>query len=478
LAARVRHREYWGGHRRRPGKRGEGLVQERRGDISELQRPVDQSEPIMDGFALHALVRDLYPIARSITGDGLRQTLSTISRHVPLAITEVPTGTPALDWDVPNEWNIRGARIETLDGRTVVDFAQSNLHVVGYSIPVDAVVSRDELARHVHTLPDQPILIPYRTGYYAQDWGFCLAEETWRRMTDPSYRVVIDSTLGPGSLTYGEALVEGELPDEVLISVHCCHPSLANDNLSGIAVATGLARRLKATRPRLSYRFLFIPATIGSLAWLSRNEAGLSRIRHGLVLTCLGDTGSFHYKASRRGDAVIDRAVVQALKDRGTPARVLPFSPYGYDERQYCSPGYDLPVGCFMRSPNGTFPEYHTSADNLDFVKPESLADSLHALLDIVDILESDRTYRRVDGRGEPQLGRRGLYRAISGQKEAGGTSQLALLWVLNLADGRHSLLAMAERSGLPFRQIRNAANLVLEADLIHPVEASASSPP
>jgi aminopeptidase-like protein len=233
-------------------------------------------------------------------------------------------------------------------------------------------------------------------------------------------------------------------------------------------------------RPRLSYRFLFIPATIGSLTWLSRNEAGLSRIRHGLVLTCLGDSGSFHYKASRRGDAAIDRSVVQALKDRGTPCRVLPFSPYGYDERQYCSPGYDLPVGCFMRSPNGTFPEYHTSADNLDFVKPGALEDSLHALLDIVDILESDRTYRRVDGRGEPQLGRRGLYRAISGQKEAGGTSQLALLWVLNLADGHHSLLGMAERSGLPFRQIRNAANLALEADLIRPVEApgSASPPP
>jgi aminopeptidase-like protein len=287
-------------------------------------------------------------------------------------------------------------------------------------------------------------------------------------MTDSAYRVMIDSSLAPGSLTYGETLIPGASSDEVLISVHCCHPSLANDNLSGIAVAIGLARRLMATPRRLSYRFVFIPATIGSLAWLSRNEAILPRIRHGLVLTCLGDSGHFHYKQSRRGTATIDRAVAQVLKERGAPYIVLPFSPYGYDERQYCSPGFDLPVGCFMRSPNGTFPEYHTSADNLEFVKPEALHESVSALADVMDVLDHNRTFARVDGRGEPQLGRRGLYRAISGQKEAGGTSQLALLWVLNLADGQHSLLDMAERSGLPFRDIKNAADLTCAAQLVH----------
>jgi aminopeptidase-like protein len=420
-----------------------------------------------DGAALHGIVSDLFPLNRSITGDGLRETLARIDRYVPLTFHEVPSGTPALDWDIPPEWNIRAARIETLDGRVIVDFANSNLHVVGYSTPVDRKISRDELASHIHTLPEQPSLIPYRTGYYARDWGFCLSDDTWRQMTDPAYRVMIDSTLAPGSLTYAETLIPGETTDEVLISAHCCHPSLANDNLSGIAVAIGLARRLMAAPRQLSYRFLFIPATIGSLAWLSRNEGALDRIRHGLVLTCLGDSGSFHYKQSRRGSAVIDRAMARVLTERGAEHTVLPFSPYGYDERQFCSPGYDLPVGCFMRSPNGTFPEYHSSADNLDFVKPEALEESLSVLVDVMNVLDADRTYARLDGRGEPQLGKRGLYRAISGQKEAGGPNQMALLWVLNLADGRHSLLDMAERAGLPFSQIKLAADLALQAHLI-----------
>jgi aminopeptidase-like protein len=421
----------------------------------------------LDGESLHAIVRDLFPITRSITGNGLRETLSHINRLLPLKIHEVATGTSALDWEIPEEWNIRGGRIETLDGTVVVDFAHSNLHIVGYSIPVDRVIGRDELARHVHTLPDQPTLIPYRTGYYAKDWGFCLAHDTWEGMKDAAYRVVIDSTLAPGSLTYGEALIVGDTSDEVLISVHCCHPSLANDNLSGIAVALGLARRLLSRPRRLSYRLLFIPATIGSLAWLSRNEGSLGCIRHGLVLTCLGDKGQFHYKQSRQGTAEVDRAVAQVLMERKTPHTVLPFSPYGYDERQYCSPGFDLPVGCFMRSPNGTFPEYHTSADNIEFVRPQALQESVEVLVDIMDVLDSNKTFSRIDGRGEPQLGRRGLYRAISGQKEAGGASHMALLWVLNLADGHHSLLDMANRSGLPFRQIRTSADLALEAQLV-----------
>jgi aminopeptidase-like protein len=424
------------------------------------------------GESLHAFIRELYPLCRSISGEGLRQTLRLIQNRIPITVHEVPTGTPVLDWDIPNEWNIRGARIETADGRTIMDFRDHSLHVVNYSGPIDAVVTRAELARHVHTLPDQPDLIPYRTGYFSNDWGFCLSHKQWQSMRDDHYRVVIDSTLAPGSVSYGELFIPGVESGEVLISVHCCHPSLANDNLTGIAIATELARFVsQQKRRRLGYRFLFIPGTIGSIAWLARNEAAVKRIRHGLILTCLGDAGAFHYKQSRQGIAIVDRAAAHVLRHSGQPFEVLPFSPYGYDERQFCSPAYDLPVGCFMRSPNGSFPEYHTSADNLDFVSPAALDDSFQRLCDILGLLDTNAVYRRVDGRGEPQLGRRGLYRAISGQKEAGGVTQMALLWVLNLADGHHSLLDMAERADMPYADIRAAAELALTADLIEDVE-------
>jgi aminopeptidase-like protein len=440
-------------------------------DLMAEQYPQNSTGKDSVGERLHALIGELFPIARSITGNGLRATLRRIAGEIPLQIHEVPTGTTVLDWEVPREWNIRSAQIRSLDGRVLVDFESSNLHVLGYSTPVSRIISREELATHVYTLPKQPDLIPYRTGYYSQDWGFCLSHENWEAMRDEFYEIVIDSSLEPGSLTYGELLIPGEQESEVLISVHCCHPSLANDNLSGIAVATALARRQKSLDGRrLSYRFLFIPATIGSITWLARHEADLGRIKHGLVLTCVGDPGSFHYKQSRRGQATIDRATSHVLRARCTEHTILPFSPTGYDERQYCSPGYDLPVGCFMRSPNGTFPQYHTSADNLDFVTPGALEESYSVLSDILDVLDADARYTRVDGRGEPQLGRRGLYRAISGQREGGGVAQIALLWVLNLADGFHSLLDMAERSGLPFHQIEAAARLARNAGLIQTI--------
>jgi aminopeptidase-like protein len=426
--------------------------------------------PQTAGERMHELVRQLFPLCRSITGEGLRATLREIRERIPLALHDVPSGFPVLDWQVPREWNIRAARIETVHGRVIVDFRDCNLHVVGYSIPVDAVVSREDLGAHVHTLPDQPDLVPYRTAYYAQDWGFCLAHRVWEEMRDPFYRVVIDSTLTEGSLTYGELLIEGREPDEVLLSAHCCHPSLANDNLSGIALATEVARYLAGREHRLSYRILFIPATIGSLTWLALNEQNVPRIAHGLVLTCVGDPGAFHYKRSRRGAAVIDRAVAHVLAARGLPHEIMPFSPFGYDERQYCSPGFNLPVGCLMRSPNGTFPEYHTSADDTDFVTADALDESFRVLVDVIELLERNVTYLRTDGRGEPQLGRRGLYRAVSGQKDH-AAAQMALLWVLNLADGEHSLLATAERSGLPFWELAEAADLALRAGLVHPLQ-------
>jgi aminopeptidase-like protein len=279
---------------------------------------------------------------------------------------------------------------------------------------------------------------------------------------------VIDADLEPGHLTYGELAIPGESDDTVLFSCHICHPSLANDNLSGIAVATMLARHIATLRRRYSYSFLFIPGTIGSLTWLARNEGKIARITHGLVLSCLGDAGGMTYKQSRRGNAAIDRIVAHVLRHDEAPHRIRPFIPYGYDERQYCSPGFDLPVGCLMRTPNGEYPEYHSSADNLSLLRPESLAHSLAVLQQIMAVIEGDGVYRSRNPKGEPQLGRRGLYATMGGQRAA-SYDQMALLWVLSLADGRHSLLDTAERAGLPFAAIRAAADALLGADLLEP---------
>jgi aminopeptidase-like protein len=418
------------------------------------------------GKNLHRHVAALFPICRSITGDGLRQTLGYIAEHIPLTIQEVSSGTKVLDWEIPLEWNVRSAFIATIDGKKIVDFARHNLHLVQYSQPVDRIVPREELARHLYSLPDQPKLIPYRTAYYSNTWGFCLSHNDRIALTEPTYHVVIDSTLAPGSLSYGECLLRGRSEEEVLISVHSCHPSLANDNLSGIAVAIETARALAKQDPRYSYRFLFMPGTIGAVTWLARNRDAVRRIRYGLVLSCLGDSGAPSYKRSRQGNAAIDRYASYVLSQRGHAARIHEFSPYGYDERQYCSPGFDLPVGCLMRSPNGSFPEYHTSADSLDFVQPAALADSFAVLEGIVGLIERDGICRSTSPYGEPQLGRRGLY------GDGDGYDWMSLLWVLNLADGRHSLLDMAERSGKPFDAIAAAATAAAAAGLLVREEA------
>jgi aminopeptidase-like protein len=419
------------------------------------------------GADMMRLATELFPICRSITGNGLRQSLQILGRHIPLALTEVPSGTAVFDWIVPREWNIRGAYIARLDGTRVVDFAENNLHVVQYSKPIDAVLPVEELRQHLHALPERPDWIPYRTSYYNETWGFCLTHRQLATLTDRSYRVVIDSSLEAGNLSYGECLIPGESGDEVLFSCHVCHPSLANDNLSGMVVATMLARHLQRTRRRFTYRFLFIPGTIGSITWLARNEARVARIRHGLVLSCLGDSGGMTYKQSRQGNAAIDRIVAHVLRHDSGPHRIVPFVPYGYDERQYCSPGFDLPVGCLMRTPNGEYAEYHSSADNLSLLHPESLAHSLGVLQRVVEIIEGEATYRSLNPKGEPQLGRRGLYATMGGQSSA-GDGQMALLWVMNLADGRHSLLEVAERAGLPFAVVRTAADALTGAGLLN----------
>ena len=433
----------------------------------------DQKDRKALGEELHGFARELYPICRSITGDGLRRTLAMIQDRIPLQITEVPSRTQVFDWNVPREWNIRDAFIKSADGERVVDLRKCNLHVMNYSVPVHARMLFEELRPHLFSIPEKPDWIPYRTSYYKEDWGFCLSHNRLLALKDGEYEVCIDSTLQDGSLTLGECYLPGRTADEILISCHVCHPSLANDNLSGLTVATHLAQFLAGREHRYSYRFLFIPGTIGAITWLARNQAARERIHHGLVLTCIGDKGSFHYKKSRQEKAEIDRAVMHVLSHQTDSPEFLEFSPYGYDERQYCSPGFNLPVGCLMRSVWGTFPEYHTSADNLEFIHPAKLTESLRVCAAVFDVLESNRRYRNLNPHCEPQLGKRGLYRATG---EGSIEEELsARLWVLNLSDGQHSLLDIAERSRIAFPMIRDAADLLHENGLLSVVSEDAA---
>jgi aminopeptidase-like protein len=464
------------------------------------------------------LAARLYPICRSITGDGLRATLRIIGEHIPLAFTEVPTGTAAFDWTIPNEWNLRRATLTSPDGSVIADTNVRTLHVVNYSAPMHATLPLDELLPHVHSLPDKPDAIPYRTSYYAPTWGFCVSDRVKRSLTPGDYRVEIDTTLQPGSLTYAECVIPGELPHAVHFGIHCCHPSLANDNLSGIVIATMLARELASRRKRYTYRFLFNPGTVGAIAWLSRNVENAKRIRHGLVLSCLGDAGIVNYKRSRQGDAAIDRIATRVLANR--PHQVNDFSPYGYDERQYCSPGFDLPVGVLMRTPNGKYPEYHTSDDNLSLLREASLVDSLNVLREMVSEIESEgedgqrvgesqgegeapaepcgcatteasESRIRIGSAGaspsqlpspshytrylnlspfcEPQLGKRGLYSNTGGSNKPPGF-EMALLWVLNQSDGTNDLATIARKSGIAIETIAYAAQRLEEAKLLRSV--------
>jgi aminopeptidase-like protein len=418
------------------------------------------------GTEAFELIQRLFPLCRSLTGSGVRETFEVLDEYVPLQRTEIASGTEIFDWKVPDEWNIRDAYIATVDGERVVDFRESSLHVVGYSEPVRARLSLDALRDRLHTLPDEPDLVPYRTSYYHRTWGFCLSQRQLEGLQPGEYDVVIDSTLEPGHLTYGEVRIDGETDDQVLMSTYVCHPSLANDNLSGIAVATIVARELAQRRLRHSYRVLFAPGTIGPLAWLHQNQATLDRVKHGLTVSCIGDAGGFTYKRSRRGDATIDRAVEVVLRDAGVAHELVGWEPWGGDERQFCSPGFNLPVGCLMRTPHGGFPGYHTSADGLDRIRRASLAESVRACLDVIDVLETNRTCVNLSPYGEPQLGRRGLYRT-SGGAVSSPDDERALLWVLNLSDGDASLLEIAASSGLAYPIVVRAAQRLEQAGLL-----------
>ena len=434
-------------------------------NIADVGCPVNQPDI---GLEMYRLITELYPICRSITGNGVRETLRIIGTYIPVEVHNVPTGTQVFDWTVPREWNVTDAYVKNSRGERVIDFQVSNLHVVNYSIPVQKRMSLAELRPHLFTLPDYPDWVPYRTSYYNESWGFCLSHKQLMELKDEEYDVCIDSSLEPGFLTYGDYFLPGESSDEVLVSCHVCHPSLANDNLSGIAMALFLAKHLSNVKRKYSYRFLFIPGTIGSITWLSLNERETSRIKHGLVLASVGAGDKFTYKKSRQGNAEIDQAVLNVLRHSGSSYDILDFSPYGYDERQFCSPGFDLPVGCFMRTPNGSFPQYHTSADNLDFVQPSLLAESFALSLAIVSLLDNNVIYANQNPKCEPQLGKRGLYRAMGGVE--GGINELALLWILNLSDGTHSLLDIAERSGYAFDTIKRAADTLLDHHLLKPM--------
>jgi len=422
------------------------------------------------GEQIYTLAAEFYPICRSITGAGVRETLGIIGRAIDLQISEVPTGTPVFDWTVPREWSIRDAYIKNEAGDRVVDFREHSLHVLNYSPPVHLHLRLADLKPHIHTLPDQPDLIPYRTSYYAERWGFCMAHRKLEALPDGIYEAVIDSTLADGHLTYGEYLHQGETDEEFLLSAHICHPSLANDNCSGLALLTLLAKSMAGLKTRLSYRFIFAPGTIGAISWLARNEARAQRIKHGLTVSCVGDAGGPTYKRSRHGNTLIDRAMAHVLSHSAPAPEIINFSPYGYDERQYCSPGFNLPVGSFQRSQFGTFPEYHTSADNLDFIRPEHLAASFGMIAAAIDIVESDRPFLNLSPKCEPQLGRRGLYDAIGGDQHA-AAKNMAMLWVLNLSDGWNSLLDIAEHARLPFATVLATARLLQDHGLLAPAE-------
>jgi aminopeptidase-like protein len=424
------------------------------------------------GRQLYAFAEKLYPVCRSITGQGVRDTLELVREKVPLTIYQVPTGTRVFDWEVPKEWNIKDAYIKNSKGEKIIDFKKNNLHIVSYSTPVDMTMTLGELKKYLHTIEKQPDSIPYRTSYYNENWGFCLTYNQLKALPEDNYQVYIDSSLEDGVLNYGEYYIAGNSREEILFYTHICHPSLCNDNLSGISALTHLAEILTKQELHFSYRFIFAPGTIGSITWLSLNESILSNIKHGLVVALVGDSGKINYKRNRNSSSGIDRVVSKALEDGNKEYGILEFSPYGYDERQFCSPGINLDVGRLTRTPNNCYPEYHTSADNLDFIKADKLGESLQAIMQIINILENNKTYINTLPKCEPQLGKRGLYDKTGGKKGVGQNS-FAMLWVLNQSDGTNSLLDIAIRSGLCFEAIRNASKDLVNCGLLKLVNSA-----
>lgn len=438
------------------------------------------------------LLRELFPLCRSLSGDGVRQSLGILARQAPLSILEYKSGTPVFDWTIPPEWNPREAWIKDAAGRKVVDFAQSNLHLVSYSAPFRGVLAWEELAPRLHTLPRLPRAIPYRTSYYHKDWGFCLSQEQYDALDRRGrYEVLIDSELKEGSLTLAQARLPGSSGREYLFSTYCCHPSLANDNLSGLVLTTLLCRELAGRDLRHSYRFVIAPETIGAIAYLAHNQEDMRRLAGGFVVTCVGGPGPLGYVETFLGDHHIDRVAGQAFAELGIQPLRYPFAPNGSDERQYSSPGLRIPMATICKDKYFAYDFYHTSLDDLGFVTAGQIVETLAVYLKVVEMLEQDEVLISTNPLCEPQLGRRGLYPRLGGKllprpaapaagpgPESPRPRELdtvdALLWILFLADGSHSLLDMARRAGAPLGQLRRLADVLLEEGLLRRLEQDA----
>ena len=412
---------------------------------------------------------DLLPVNRSLTGNGNRLTLNYLKNQIPeLVITEIASGSAAFDWTVPDEWNIKSAYIEDLNGKRIVDFARSNLHVVGYSLPIDKTVSRAELDEHLHSLPDQPTAIPYVTSYYSKSWGFCISEEERVLLKDERYRVFIDSTLQPGHMTIGEILIPGNTKDEILLSTYICHPSMANNELSGPVLAVALAMWLKTLPNRkYTYRILFLPETIGSIYYISKHLKDLRNIKAGWVLTCMGDERSYSYLPSRDGNTLADKVSLQVLKDLEIDFKHYSWLDRGSDERQYCAPGIDLPVCSIMRTKYGEYLEYHTSLDNLDLVTSKGLGESFEVMAEAISMLENNGTYQ-VNVLCEPQLGKRGLYPNLS-TKNSGLEIQNQMN-VISFLDGYHDVLEISAKCEMKFASVISILEKLKEHSLINEI--------
>jgi aminopeptidase-like protein len=412
----------------------------------------------------------LWPLNRSLTGNGNRETLKILSELVDFQITEVPSRTQCFDWTVPDEWNVKEAWIKDSKGKKIVDFARNNLHILGCSEPFQGKLSFQELSGHLFTLPDQPDLIPWLTSYYQRRWGFCLSHDQFERLDKNSmYEVLINSTLDEkGSMTMGEAILKGRSDKEILFSTYFCHPSMANNELSGPLVCSFLYSQLKQRKNlKYTYRFVFIPETIGSIYLLSRlGKHFRQKLDAGFVVTCIGDAGKFTYKKSRKGNTLADRVAETVLKQSEGEYTLKDFSPMGSDERQYCSPGFDLPVGSIMRTMHGEYPEYHTSADNKDFISFEAMEQSVFKLLDIIDVIENNEYLINTMPNCEPQLGKRGLYPTIGSNKDTRSIVS-SMMWILNLSDGTSDLINISERSGISIKELIPVINKLKENGLI-----------
>ena len=419
------------------------------------------------GQRMYDLAERMFPICRSITGNGLRKSLEIICEELPeIKITEVPTGTQVFDWTVPKEWNISGGWIRTKQGETIVDFNETNLHVVGYSVPVHKTVSREELLEHVYTIPEQPDWIPYVTSYYKERWGFCMTERQKQTLTDDEYEVMIDSTLEDGSLTYGELVLKGETEDEILITTYLCHPSMANDELSGPCVQTELVKYLKSLpKRRYTYRFVWNPETIGSIAYLSKNlETMQQHVKAGFVLSCVGDNRAYSMISSKYADTLADRVLENVLKFHDPAYRRFSFLERGSDERQYGSAGVDLPVCGFCRSKYQQFPEYHSSADNMDLISPEGLQGAYEVMVKVINALENNYHYQMLC-KCEPQLGKRGLYPTIS--KKGSNYSVRTMQHLIAYADGRNDLIGISNILNTPVEELIPLKDKLMEHQLL-----------